>query len=56
MKIVEVKKTTKRAKVYDLTVPGYHNFAINNGVVVHNCIDSTRYALERVYRKHGNKA
>lgn len=56
MKIVEVKKTTKRAKVYDLTVPGYHNFAINNGVVVHNCIDSTRYALEKVFRVYGVKA
>lgn len=22
-----------------------HNFAVNGGLIVHNCIDSTRYAL-----------
>lgn len=56
MKIAEVKKTEKTAKVYDLTVPNYHNFAVNNGIIVHNCVDATRYALERVYRKYGSKA
>lgn len=56
MRIVEVKKTTKRAKVYDLTVPRYHNFAVNNGAVVHNCIDATRYSLERVFNKFGSNA
>ena len=32
--------------VYDLEVPMYHNFAVNDGIIVHNCIDATRYALE----------
>lgn len=32
--------------VYDLEVPKYHNFAVNDGIIVHNCIDATRYALE----------
>ena len=50
MKVKAVRKTTKRAKVYDLEVPTYHNFKLANGVVVHNC----RYALEKYYNKKGN--
>ena len=56
MKVAKVKKTDKKTKVYDLTVPKYHNFVVNKGIVVHNCIDATRYSLERVYRKYGSNA
>lgn len=31
-----------------MEVETYHNFAANGGIVVHNCIDSTRYAMESV--------
>lgn len=31
--------------VYNLEVPGLHNFAVNGGYIVHNCIDAARYAL-----------
>ena len=30
--------------VYNLEVEEFHNFAINGGLIVHNC-DSVRYAL-----------
>ena len=36
--------STDRAAVYDLTVDGPPEF-FANGVLVHNCLDSTRYAL-----------
>lgn len=28
-----------------MEVERYHNFAVNGGLIVHNCIDSARYAL-----------
>lgn len=28
-----------------MEVDRQHNFAVNNGVIVHNCIDALRYAL-----------
>lgn len=33
--------------VYNLEVEKYHNFSIQDGLIVHNCIDSLRYSLER---------
>lgn len=34
--------------VYNMEVEHHHNFAVQGGMIVHNCIDSTRYALERM--------
>jgi hypothetical protein len=34
--------------VYNLEVEETHCFAVNGGLIVHNCIDSLRYALEGV--------
>ena len=38
----------------------HHNFSVNGGYVVHNCIDATRYAFEDDMRnrklKVGNKS
>lgn len=36
-KIVSVEKISEREDVYCLTVPKYHNFALEAGVFVHNC-------------------
>lgn len=33
----EIINTPYPVEVYDIWVPGYHNFAIGNGVFVHNC-------------------
>ncbi len=34
-----------RSDVYCLTVPEAEAFAIENGIIVHNCMDETRYAI-----------
>ncbi|PFG47124.1 DNA gyrase subunit B [Amycolatopsis sulphurea] len=34
--VVSVERLTETADVYDLTVDGYHNFALESGVFVHN--------------------
>ncbi len=36
-KVVSVKSINEREDVYCLTVPEYHNFALEAGVFVHNC-------------------
>jgi hypothetical protein len=32
--------------VYNMEVADNHNFAINDGLIVHNCMDSTRYFVK----------
>ncbi|MDD4280561.1 MAG: hypothetical protein PHX74_12595 [Candidatus Sumerlaeales bacterium] len=32
--------------VYNMEVDEHHNFAVNGGLIVHNCIDALRYCLE----------
>ena len=38
------------ADVYNMEVDGTHCFAVNGGLIVHNCVDSLRYAIEGVRR------
>ena len=47
-KYVRVKSVRRRSAepVYNMEVERFHNFAVNGGLIVHNCIDATRYALE----------
>ena len=41
--------------VYNMEVIGTHNFAVNGGVIVHNCMDDVRYFVNTVLRhKSGN--
>lgn len=51
MRVKSVKKTNKSLAVYDLEVPKYHNFSINGGIIVHNCIDAIRYGIQPVIDK-----
>lgn len=37
--------------VYNMEVDEYHNFAINGGVIVHNCMDSMRYYVQTILRR-----
>ena len=39
--------------VYNMEVLGTHNFAVNGGLIVHNCMDAVRYFVmtKRIYRK-----
>lgn len=32
--------------VYNMEVEDNHNFAINGGLIVHNCMDETRYFVK----------
>ena len=33
--------------VYNMEVDDHHNFSVNGGFIVHNCLDALRYACER---------
>lgn len=37
--------------VYNMEVADNHNFAVNGGLVVHNCMDALRYFAWTVLRK-----
>ena len=37
-----VRKITPEP-VYNMEVEGNHNFAVSEGLIVHNCMDDTRY-------------
>lgn len=32
--------------VYNMEVSGTHCFAVNGGIIVHNCMDATRYFVK----------
>lgn len=50
VKIESVKKIGK-APVYNMEVKRFHNFAVNGGVIVHNCMDEIRYFANTVMRR-----
>lgn len=35
-----------REDVYNMEVLGTHNFSVNGGLIVHNCMDSLRYFVK----------
>ena len=37
--------------VYNMEVMGTHNFSVNGGLIVHNCMDALRYFAWTVLRK-----
>lgn len=37
--------------MYNMEVERFHNFAVNGGLIVHNCIDAARYAMEPLIGK-----
>ena len=46
-KIQKVEKINKKANVYDLTIDGSHNFALDAGIFVHNSMDGDSAAAMR---------
>ena len=55
--LVSVEKVEREPNedVYNMEVMGTHNFAVNGGVIVHNCMDDVRYFVNTVLRhKSGN--
>jgi Na+-transporting NADH:ubiquinone oxidoreductase subunit NqrD len=45
IKIKSIKYFGK-SDVYNMEVKEHHNFSVNGGLIVHNCIDMCRYACE----------
>lgn len=39
-------KPLGKQPVYNMEVDEYHNFSVNGGVIVHNCMDATRYLVK----------
>lgn len=39
------------APVYNMEVDEQHNFSVNGGIIVHNCMDSVRYLCQTVLRR-----
>ena len=48
VKLIGVKsvKLDGNADVYNMEVEDNHNFAVNGGLIVHNCMDSLRYFVK----------
>ena len=41
--------------VYNMEVMGTHNFAVNGGVIVHNCMDDIRYFANTIMKNKVRK-
>lgn len=56
VKCIGIKKITRlnNELVYNMSVENVHNFAINGGLIVHNC-DALRYALFKQIAAANNK-
>ena len=48
-KVVEIAEDGEEA-VYNMEVDETHCFAVNGGLIVHNCMDSTRYFVNTIMR------
>lgn len=43
--------------VYNMEVDDFHNFSVNGGIIVHNCMDDIRYFCSTVMKnKAGRKS
>ena len=49
IQVVGVRKLTERAVVYDLTVDEHHNFAVEQGVIVHNSMVDIEYFRDKLF-------
>ena len=45
VKVTAIRKLPPEP-VYNMEVDEYHNFAVNGGLIVHNCMDATRYFVK----------
>ena len=50
IKKVRIKniKHLGREDVYNMEVLTHHNFSVNGGLIVHNCMDSDRYFVNTI--------
>lgn len=56
MPIASIKPISKQP-VYNMEVDECHNFSVNGGIIVHNCMDATRYLVRtlRLVRRANTK-
>lgn len=45
LRVIKIEKLGEQ-QVYNMDVPIHHNFSVNGGLIVHNSIDTVRYALQ----------
>lgn len=57
LETVRVKsvKPVGKADVYNMEVDNHHNFMVDGGFFMHNCIDATRYAFSEDMKPVPNK-
>lgn len=49
VKIKSIKQCESEP-VYNMEVENHHNFAVNGGFLVHNCMDAMRYSIEKIIK------
>lgn len=56
LKGTRVKKIEYLGKmdVYNMEVEKYHNYSVEGGLIIHNCLDGTRYIMEE-FMMRGNR-
>ena len=53
-KIKSIKYLGKE-DVYNMEVENHHNFSVNGGLIVHNCMDAVRYFINTIVIKESSK-
>lgn len=48
-------KPCGKQPVYNMEVDQHHNFSVNGGVIVHNCMDDIRYFVMTILRHKAGK-
>lgn len=51
VKINNIKYVGKK-DVYNMEVKDHHNFSVNGGLIVHNCMDMIRYFSYTIARRY----
>lgn len=50
VKVLKIE-SAQNEDVYNMEVIGTHNFSVNGGLIVHNCMDDIRYFVNTILRK-----
>lgn len=51
MRLIKIKQIKYLGKqdVYNMEVKDHHNFSVEGGFIIHNCLDSLRYLCNTLY-------
>lgn len=53
VKIKSIKYIGKQ-DVYNMEVENHHNYSVDGGLIIHNCLDALRYSLEKYIKPKNN--